>query len=180
VTRRAVLLDRDGTLNVKPPEHEYVTSAEDFQWLPGAPQAVARLARVGFSLAIVSNQRGVARGLVSTRTLHEVEIHIQRDLRPLGCSIEAFRYCVHETADGCLCRKPKPGLLIEAAAALDVDLTRSWMVGDTEADMLAGEAAGCRTALIGPAAPGVRADVTAPSLQEAATLILAAVSTTPA
>jgi len=180
VTKRAVLLDRDGTLNARPREHEYITSAEDFAWLPGAREAVARLAWGGFSLAVVSNQRGVARGLVSTRTLREVELRIQRDLRPLGCSIDVFRYCVHETADGCDCRKPKPGLLIEAADVLNVDLRRCWMVGDAETDVLAGEAAACRTALIGRVAPGVRADLTAPSLQEATPLILAAASTTPA
>jgi D-glycero-D-manno-heptose 1,7-bisphosphate phosphatase len=180
VSTRAVLLDRDGTLNVKPREHEYVTSPEDFAWLPGAREAVARLARSGFSLAIVSNQRGVARGLVSARTLREVELRIQRDLRPLGCSIGVFRYCMHETADGCNCRKPKPGLLMEAADALEVDLGSSWMVGDAATDVLAGEAAGCRTALIGRASPAVRADVTAPSLEEATELILAAANATAA
>lgn len=172
MSRPAALLDRDGTLNVKAAEHEYVTSPEDFVWLPGAAAGAARLARAGYVLAVVSNQRGVARGLVTRVTLDAIERRIQRDLASRGCSIEAFRYCFHDTLDACECRKPKPGLLVDLAAALDLDLARSWMIGDAESDVHAGIAAGCRTARVGATAHS-DADLVAASLAEASELILA-------
>jgi D-glycero-D-manno-heptose 1,7-bisphosphate phosphatase len=127
-------------------------------------------------LAVVSNQRGVARGLVTRRTLREVEVRIQRDLRPLGCAIDAFRYCVHEPHEGCECRKPRPGMLVDVAAALALDLPSSWMVGDAETDVIAGAAAGCRTALIGAGSTGARPNVVAPSLAAASAMITADVA----
>lgn len=172
--RSAIFLDRDGTLNVKPPDHEYVRSAEGFVWLPGAREAVARLARGGFLLTVVSNQRGVARGLVSLETLARIEERIQSDLRPHGCAIASFRYCVHG-ADACDCRKPKPGMILELAAVLNLDLGSSWIVGDADSDARAGEAAGCATAVVGDASAQIRADVQARTLLEASDLILARV-----
>jgi D-glycero-D-manno-heptose 1,7-bisphosphate phosphatase len=166
-----VFLDRDGTLNVKPAEHEYVTDPADFVWLPHAAEAVARLAQGGFALTVVSNQRGVARGLVSPGVLRAIEQQIQLDLAAYGCAIEAFRYCFHHSHEGCDCRKPKPGLILDLARDMDLSLERSWVIGDSETDVLAGTAAGCSTALIAAAA-GVEADVVAPSLLAASDVIL--------
>jgi D-glycero-D-manno-heptose 1,7-bisphosphate phosphatase len=168
-----VLLDRDGTLNVRPAPHEYVSSADEFVWLEGAQEALAQLARAGFSLAVVSNQRGVARGLVAPGALAAIDERIQRDLRPRGCAIGAFRYCVHELTAGCGCRKPRPGMLLDVAGALGLDLARSWMVGDSLSDVRAGRAAGCRTALITKADNDARADLVAPSLAAVARRIVA-------
>ena len=95
MSRRAVFLDRDGTLNVRAPEHEYVTSVGDFAWMPGAVEGVAPLARNGYVLTVISNQRGVGRGLVSEATLREIEQRMQQDLAAAGCAIERFRYCFH-------------------------------------------------------------------------------------
>jgi D-glycero-D-manno-heptose 1,7-bisphosphate phosphatase len=173
VTRPAVFLDRDGTLNVRPPDHEYLTSERDFVWLPGAPEAVARFSRAGFAVAVVSNQRGVARGLVKPAALAAIEARIQRDLAAHDCAVEAFRYCIHNDRDACDCRKPKPGMLLELARILSLDLTASWMVGDSESDIQAGEAAGCATALIDASRPQTEADVVAASLLDASELIVA-------
>jgi D-glycero-D-manno-heptose 1,7-bisphosphate phosphatase len=170
VSRRAVFLDRDGTLNVRPAEHEYVTSAEDFAWIPGAREAVGRLARTGYVLTVVSNQRGVGRGLVSPEVLREIEQRIQRDLAVEGCSIERFRYCFHSDEDGCGCRKPRPGMILDLADELNLDLAESWIIGDAASDVAAGKVAGCRTALVG----GGRtddADLLAASLADASDLI---------
>jgi D-glycero-D-manno-heptose 1,7-bisphosphate phosphatase len=175
LSRRAVFLDRDGTLNVRPAEHEYLRNDHDFEWLDGAPEALARLAQAGFVLAVVSNQRGVARGLVTVEDLRRIERRIQADLSPLGCRIEAFRYCLHDTDAGCACRKPEPGMLRDLAELLDLDLVRSWMVGDTADDVEAGRAARCRTALIGAGPKPVAADVCAPSLEDVGRLIAASV-----
>lgn len=166
MTRRAVLLDRDGTLNVRPAPHQYVMAPEDFRWLAGVPEALARLSRAGYALGVVSNQRGVARGLVHPDVLTAIESRIQGDLLPLGVRIEAFRYCTHDYDANCDCRKPKPGLLRMLAEDLDVDLNESWMVGDTAADVAAGRAAGCRTALLAASTPWPRPDLRVASLAE--------------
>lgn len=171
LTRRGVFLDRDGTLNVRPLEHEYVTSERQFVWLPGAAEGVGRLAHSGYVLAVVSNQRGVARGLVTPGTLHTIEKRIQRDLAAHGCNIEAFRYCFHDDEDACDCRKPKPGMILRLARELDLDLCSSWVIGDSESDIRAGEAAGCRTALVGGLRGQADPDIVAASLAEASELI---------
>jgi D-glycero-D-manno-heptose 1,7-bisphosphate phosphatase len=147
--RPGVFLDRDGTLNVRPPKHRYISTVEEFKWLPGAPEAVALLASQGYFLAVVSNQRGVALGATSEFTLRAIESRIQGRLRELGCEIDAFCYCVHDLSAHCSCRKPAPGLLLGIADDYGVDLSGSWMIGDDEVDVRAGRAAGCRTALIG-------------------------------
>jgi D-glycero-D-manno-heptose 1,7-bisphosphate phosphatase len=172
VSRPAVFLDRDGTLNVKPPEHEYLTAADGFSWLPGAQQGAARLARAGYVLVVASNQRGVARGIVEPSALRAVEALIQRGLERHDCAIAAFRYCPHEESADCNCRKPRPGLLLDLARDLELDLSRSWMIGDSDSDVLAGQAAGCRTVLIGTASETCKPDVIAPSLEVASALIV--------
>ena len=173
MTRRAVFLDRDGVLNVRPPEHEYVTSPQDFVWLSGAADGAARLARAGYLLAIVSNQRGVARGLVSSETLQAIEQLIQDELAVRGASVTSFRYCLHDESAGCSCRKPRPGMILDLAAEFDIDLRNSWLVGDSESDVRAGRAAGCKTVFVGDAPVGVGADLMASSLLDASHLILA-------
>jgi D-glycero-D-manno-heptose 1,7-bisphosphate phosphatase len=172
VSRRGVFLDRDGTLNVKPPEHEYVTSEAEFVWLPGAAEGVARLARAGYVPAVVSNQRGVARGLIEPSVLRRIEQLTQAELARHGCSIAAFRYCVHELEEGCDCRKPKPGMILQVARELDLDLEKSWAIGDSQTDIQAGQAAGCRTALVAATGGDTEADVVAPSLAEVSRLIV--------
>ena len=169
--RSAVFLDRDGTLNARPADHEYVTSLAGFAWLPAVPEALAKLAQSGFVLAVVSNQRGVGRGLVAPTTLREIELHIQDELGAYGCEISAFRYCIHDGV-ACDCRKPKPGMILALAQELGVDLAASWMVGDADSDIRAGEAAGCRTAIVGSAATWVHADVQAATLLDASDAII--------
>ena len=164
---RAVFLDRDGTLNVRPPVHEYVRDVDDFVWLPGSLEALARLAGAGYLLAVVSNQRGVARGLVTEDALRRVEHRMLHDLRAHGGRIDAFRYCVHDLAEGCDCRKPKPRMVLDLARELDLDLARSWMVGDSDDDVLAGQAAGCRTVLVGGPPRASRPSLVARDLAEA-------------
>jgi D-glycero-D-manno-heptose 1,7-bisphosphate phosphatase len=169
---RAAFLDRDGTLNTRPAPHDYVRSADHFSWLPGAAAGAARFAAAGFRLVVVSNQRGVARGLLDTSVLEKIEVVIQRELAEHGCQIDSFRYCTHELSENCDCRKPKPGLLLAAAAELDLDLRDSWIVGDSETDVQAGHAAGCRAALIGRVGTPSTAEITAVSLDAASALIV--------
>ena len=173
VRRNGVFLDRDGTLNIRPAEHEYVTTEAEFVWLPGAAEGAARLARAGYVLTVVSNQRGVARGLVEPGVLRRIEDLIQAELARYGCAIAAFRYCMHGEGDACECRKPRPGMILQLAEELDLDLAQSWVIGDSPTDVGAGEAAGCRTALLAESADGAEADLVAPSLAEASHVITA-------
>jgi D-glycero-D-manno-heptose 1,7-bisphosphate phosphatase len=160
-----VFLDRDGVLNVRPPAHEYVTSTDGFMWLPGAREAVLELKRGGWKVAVVSNQRGVALGLVSPATLAAIERRIQG---ALDTAIDGFFYCRHDLDEGCDCRKPRPGLIVRAAAELGVEPEESWMIGDEESDIAAGRAAGCSTILLSADAPDTAADLVEPDLAAAA------------
>ncbi|HXY81427.1 MAG TPA: HAD family hydrolase [Gaiellaceae bacterium] len=168
--RPAAFLDRDGVLNERPPAHDYVREIDQLVLLPGAAEAVRRLAGAGYVPVVVSNQRGVARGLVTWQTLRAVEEALVRET---GGPI-AFYYCPHDDADACDCRKPAPGLLLRAAAELGLDLACSVMIGDTESDVEAGRAAGTATIRIAPPGTATGADATAPDLAEAAAIVLSA------
>lgn len=164
-------LDRDGTINVRAAEHEYIRDVREFRWLPGALEGMVSIARADLPLIVVSNQRGVTRGLVTLSTLAAIETLIQDALATHGCRVDAFRYCVHDLDEHCGCRKPKPGMLRDAAQEMGLDLSRSWMIGDSADDVEAGRAAGCRTIQV--TLGSSMAERTAPSLIEAAAIVLA-------
>ena len=164
--RRGAFLDRDGVLNERPPEHEYVTRPEELIILPGVAAAIGILRQHHFTPVVVSNQRGVGLGLLDEPVLRQIEAQ----LRAAGADVERFYYCRHSLDDHCPCRKPAPGLLLEAAHELDLDLSASVMIGDSETDVLAGRAAGCRTILIAPETTATSADATATDILAAATL----------
>jgi D-glycero-D-manno-heptose 1,7-bisphosphate phosphatase len=173
--RKAVFLDRDGVINRKAPtEDEYVTCWEEMEILPGAAEAIARLNRFGFDVIVVTNQRAVAKGLLTTAELEAIHQQMCEHLAREGAKIQGVYYCPHELEPLCDCRKPKPGMLFEAAREHDIDLAASWMIGDSEKDVEAGKRAGCRTARV--TADGksteVIADVVAPSLLAAIHKIL--------
>lgn len=165
---RAVFLDRDGTVNE---EVGYLGHPEGLRLLPGVPAALAALQAAGWQLVIVSNQSGVGRGLFSAAAVEAVDARLRALLAAAGVRLTASYYCPHAPWESCTCRKPAPGLLLRAAADLDIDLTRSYMVGDQPRDVAAGRAAGCRTILLGPAADPT-ADVVLPDLPTAAAWIL--------
>jgi histidinol-phosphate phosphatase family protein len=169
-SRRAVFLDRDGVINKKAPSPDYVKTWDEFSFLPGVVTAIRRLNEEGFLVIVVSNQRGVARGLVTERRLRQIHARMVGELGRAGARIDGVFYCPHDLEDACECRKPQPGLLIRAAQAHDVDLRRSWMVGDQESDIEAGTRAGCKTILISPKRPRpveTGADAISGSLPEA-------------
>ncbi|MDQ6744947.1 MAG: HAD-IIIA family hydrolase [Actinomycetota bacterium] len=157
---RAAFVDRDGVINelVPDPESglpESPLNVEDVTLVPGAAAALASLAAAGWLLAGVSNQPAAAKGNVSVDQLLAVQSRVLDLLDEQGVHVDDFRLCLHHpegTVPGlstaCDCRKPAPGMLLEAGRALAVDLARSWMIGDTDADVLAGRAAGCQTVLI--------------------------------
>ena len=171
---KAVFLDRDGVINRKAPEGEYVTSWEDMHFLPGVAQAVAVLNRDGFKVIIVSNQRCVAKGLLSIGALESLHQRMSNWLLDQGAVIDAIYYCPHEKQPPCNCRKPSAGMLLKAASEHDIDLSASWMIGDSNSDIKAGRNAGCRTAYVRghERVIAVEADVVASSLLEAVDRLL--------
>ncbi len=138
--RRAILLDRDGTLNVDP---GYLDHPDKLQLFPGVAEALAKLKRAGFRLIVVSNQSGVGRGLIPPEMLPKIHERLGELLKPYGVQIDHYALCIHHPDANCDCRKPKPKLLLDAAQHLNVDLTRSFMVGDKKSDVEAGRAALC-------------------------------------
>ena len=145
--RKCVFFDRDGIVN-ESPGPGYVERWEDFRLLPHFVAALSVVVARGYDAVIVTNQRGVALGLMTEETLlgmHERLWTVLREEHDLA--VLDILYCPHHK-DSCECRKPKPGMLLEAAARHAIDLGRSWMVGDSERDIEAGHRAGCRAVLV--------------------------------
>jgi len=152
-----VFLDRDGTLN----RHVgFLRDADALELLPGVAEAVKAIHAAGYLAIVATNQPVIARGEVTVSQLRQIHNKLETLLGLAGTYVDAIYYCPHHPHKGyageipefktdCACRKPKPGMLLQAAEELHIDLSRSWMVGDSERDIQAGIAAGCRTALIG-------------------------------
>ena len=167
---KAAFLDRDGVINRKAPEGRYVTRWEDMVFLPGVVLGILMLRRAGFRIIVISNQRCVAKGLLTAGDLDALHRRMCETLAADGAIIDAAYYCPHETDEQCNCRKPAPGLILAAATNHLIDLNASWMIGDSASDIEAGRGAGCKTALLrdGEAAAETPADLVTTSLLEAA------------
>lgn len=169
---RAIFLDRDGVVNRKAPDGAYISNVSEFEILPGAPEAIADLEHFGYEVFVVTNQRGIARGLVSCSDLNGIHARMLELVHEAGGNIRQIYVCAHDHIDQCYCRKPNPGLLLQAQREHCIDLQLSWMIGDSVSDILAGKRAGCRTAVVGLWSMNGLADVCASSLQEAVRKIL--------
>jgi histidinol-phosphate phosphatase family protein len=145
-SRAAVFLDRDGTIIA---DAGYISDPEDVVLLDGVCEGLQELRQAGYALVIVSNQSGVARQLITPRELCAVHERVLAELVSRGVGIDGAYYCPHCPDDSCDCRKPLPGLLLRAAADLEIDLRRSFCVGDSRRDVEAGRSAGCTTILLG-------------------------------
>jgi D-glycero-D-manno-heptose 1,7-bisphosphate phosphatase len=172
MTRRAVFLDRDGVLNGTllrggtpvPP-----STVEELEITPGARDALERLRAAGYLLIVVSNQPDVARGRQTREGVERINARLAQEL-----PLDEVRVCYHDEGDGCPCRKPAPGMLLDAARQHGISLRDSFMVGDRWRDIEAGQRAGTRTVLIDHhyGERKVSADAEVPSLVEAAAWIL--------
>jgi D-glycero-D-manno-heptose 1,7-bisphosphate phosphatase len=174
--RKAVFLDRDGVIVV--PEFRDGRSfapvrLEDYRFYPEAPAALSRLKAAGYVLVVVTNQPEVGRGLIREEVLAEMHRRLQASF-----PVDSIKVCRHTGADGCNCRKPKPGMLLEAASELGISLPESYMVGDRATDIEAGRAAGCLTVFIDLGYTGEpkpeRPSFVASSINQATDVILAA------
>jgi histidinol-phosphate phosphatase family protein len=146
--RPTVILDRDGVLNKKPPKAEYVRNWNEFEWLPGAKEGLKLLRKNGYQTIIVTNQAGIARGVMTESDLRAIHLNMRRAAIASGGEIDAVYYCPHGWDEGCECRKPKPGMLFQAQREFQLDLSRTFFVGDDERDVEAGATAGCKTLLV--------------------------------
>ena len=146
--RQAIILDRDGVINRRPPRAEYVRSWNEFEWLPGAAEALRLLHGAGYTVIVVSNQAGIARGAMTEADLAAINDRLTKETLGLGGRIDAIYYCPHGWDDGCDCRKPKPGMLFRAQHDFDLDLSRTLFVGDDERDAEAADAAGSPSILV--------------------------------
>jgi histidinol-phosphate phosphatase family protein len=136
-----VIVDRDGVLNERPPRAEYVRHPDEFRWLDGAREALARFHEHGYRVLVVTNQAGINRGAMSSEDLDAVHRRMVEDAERAGGAIGAIYHCPHDWEEGCSCRKPKPGMLFQAQHDLQLDLTRTPYIGDDERDAEAAHAA---------------------------------------
>jgi len=152
--RTAVLLDRDGTVIE---DRGYIGDPDEVQLIPGAADAIRRFAKAGHLVVIVSNQSGVARGLFDEEDLKRVHVQVENLLKAEGAQLDGAYYCpyldgpeaaVQAYRQSSMLRKPEPGMLLQAARELNIDLQRSWMIGDSPSDVEAGKRAGCRTVFL--------------------------------
>jgi len=177
--RRAVFLDRDGTINV---EKDYLYQISDFEFIDGVVEAIRRLNDIGYFVAVVTNQSGVARGYYTEEDVELLHRHIAGQLESGGARVDAWLFCPHHPEGRgsyslpCDCRKPLPGMLKEAARRYDIDLGASIMIGDKLADVGAGISAGCRAILV-RTGYGADQEKLAPSSTEVYDDLLAAVKT---
>lgn len=146
--KKVMFLDRDGVINKKAPKAEYVKSWTEFEFLPGAIEAMTLLAQNNYKIFVISNQAGIARGAMTEQDLNKIHGNMEKELEKYNVKIEKIYYCSHGWDDGCECRKPKPGMLFQAAREYDLDLSKSTFIGDDERDLQAGNAAGCKTIFV--------------------------------
>ena len=152
-TVKAVFLDRDGVINAYPGDLKYVTTWQDFHFLPGVKEALSKLTDSGYKIFIISNQAGVSKGVYTQETLDLITQNMLAELGKYGIEISGVYYCIHKPEDNCSCRKPKSGLVKKAIAelkseGLDIELAGSFFIGDAIRDIETGKAAGLKTILV--------------------------------
>ena len=146
-TRRCLFLDRDGVINAAPPAGEYIQRWEDFHLLPEAVSWIRLFKAAGFLTIVITNQRGIALGRYSDADLLALHERMRAELAAQGAILDDIFYCPHQEG-ACDCRKPLPGLVIEAQQKWDIDLSASLLIGDTERDRLLAERCGIPFALV--------------------------------
>jgi D-glycero-D-manno-heptose 1,7-bisphosphate phosphatase len=143
---KLVILDRDGTLNVD--REDFVKSPDEWEPLPGALEAVARLNQDGWHVVLATNQPGIGRGLLDMTNLNAIHARMNTELARLGGRIDAVFFCPHAPEDGCDCRKPQPGLIVQIGERFGIDLARVPVVGDSLRDLQATRSAGAQPHLV--------------------------------
>jgi D-glycero-D-manno-heptose 1,7-bisphosphate phosphatase len=144
--RRAIFLDRDGVICENRSDH--VKSWSEFRFLPGAQNSLVALGRLGLPIIVVTNQAIIGRGMVPAAVVDDIHRRMMAEVEASGGHIDRVVYCPHRPEDRCTCRKPEPGMLLQVADEMDIDLSQSYLVGDAATDLIAGQRVGCRTFLV--------------------------------
>ena len=164
IKNKAIFLDRDGVICEMVYNREFGTidsplNPKEFKLLPGASQAIKLFKKLGYLVVVVSNQPGVAKGKMTLELLGKIDKKMKRELKKNGATLDAVYYCLHHPDSkqvkvrkylkNCNCRKPKPGLILKAAKDFNIDLKKSFVIGDGLTDIQAGKRAGCKTIFLG-------------------------------
>lgn len=179
--KKVVFLDRDGVINADSPD--YIKSWEEFRFLPGSLQALAALTHAGYHLIVITNQSMIGRGMVPLPVLEEMHRRMCQAVEQAGGVIHDIVFCPHRPEDHCRCRKPKPGMILEAGRRHGIDLSSTVMIGDNAKDVMCGRDAGCGATILVRTgsgetarkelfAAGIRADAAVADLEAAANMIL--------
>ena len=149
-SKKVILLDRDGVICKKAPKADYIKKWEEFEFLPGAIEAMKLMEENNYEIYIITNQPGIARGVMTKEDLNIIHKNMSNELSRHGVKIKGIYQCTHGWDDGCYCRKPKPGMLFQASKDHYIDLSKAVFIGDDVRDAQTGEAAGVRTLLTNP------------------------------
>ena len=145
---KAIFLDRDGVINKDPGGGDYIKNWKEFEFLPGAIEAIKELNRNGYEIFVISNQAGVSKGLFSREDLDDITKNMLKELESNGARIRSINYCIHQPDEGCDCRKPKTGMIEAATKGLNIDFKKTYFIGDSKLDIDAGKNAGTKTILL--------------------------------
>lgn len=145
MSQPAVFLDRDGVINE---DREYVHTIDEFKFIDGVIETCQKLKQQGYLLVVVTNQSGIGRGMFTEEQFMQLTEWMDWSLADRGVDLDGIYFCPHTPEADCACRKPKPGMLLDAAKELDIDMANSYMVGDKVADLEAGRAAGVGTVVL--------------------------------
>jgi D-glycero-D-manno-heptose 1,7-bisphosphate phosphatase len=143
--KKAVFIDRDGTINV---DVKYMSRVKDLKYYPGVLEGIKLISRANYLIVIITNQSGIARGLFTENKLNQIHQHITADIVNAGGKIDGIYFCPHHPDEGCRCRKPETLMFERAIKDLGIDICKSYMVGDRMLDIEAGFKMGCRTVLV--------------------------------
>ena len=161
--KKAAFLDRDGVINQRAAGHGYVAHWREFRFMDGALDLLKALSDKDYRLVVVTNQQGVGKGLVDISALQTIHRNLCAAACQHGAAIDGVFFCPHLATENCACRKPRPGLIHRAIEEFGgaLDLSQSWMIGDSPRDIQAGAAVGLNTLLVGEAANGLSIEPTA-------------------
>lgn len=143
---KAIFLDRDGVICED--RLDYVKRWEEFVWIPGSKEAVNKLTKAGFHIFIVTNQSAIGKGIITFHLVEEIHNKMREEITSSGGKIEKIYVCPHRPDEGCSCRKPKPGLLLQVGKELNINFENSYLIGDAIRDMEMGRSVGCRTIIV--------------------------------
>ena len=143
---KAVFLDRDGVINEK--RNDHVKNIDEFKIFSGVGDAIKLLRDKGYLVIIITNQSAIGRKIISEKTLDEIHTELKNYLNQHDTYVDSIYYCPHTPEENCNCRKPKPGLLIKATSDFDIDLEKSYFIGDSESDLNAAKEARCKGILL--------------------------------